>query len=79
MKERARATGKGQITVPHEVQRTKGVRPDDIVVVERKGSEPHVSPERAVSPFEKFRGIGNPGIPTGRKRIIRYFRKLRGH
>lgn len=29
-------------------------------------------------PFEKFRGIGNPGIPSGRKAILRHIRKLRG-
>jgi len=56
-----------------------GVRPGDSVVFELKGSKFHVAPVRAVSPFEKFRGIGNPGISSGRKWIIRYMRKLRGH
>jgi hypothetical protein len=28
--------------------------------------------------FEKYRGIGNPGIPSGRKSLIRYVRKMRG-
>jgi hypothetical protein len=32
-----------------------------------------------ISRFEQFRGIGNPGIPSGRKGIIRFMRKLRGH
>jgi bifunctional DNA-binding transcriptional regulator/antitoxin component of YhaV-PrlF toxin-antitoxin module len=28
--------------------------------------------------FEKFRGIGNPGIPSGKAALLRYFRRLRG-
>jgi len=78
MKKKARITSKGQITLPHEVRRAMGVRPGDTVVVEQKGAEFRVSPLRVVSPFQEFRGIGNPGIPSGRKGIIRYFRKLRG-
>jgi hypothetical protein len=30
------------------------------------------------NPFEKYRGIGNPGIATGRKSINRQIRRLRG-
>jgi hypothetical protein len=30
------------------------------------------------SPFEKFRGIGTPGITGGRKGINLWLRKLRG-
>jgi len=79
LKKKARITSKGQITIPNEVRRLMGVRPGDSVVFELKGSKFHVAPVRAVSPFEKFRGIGNPGISSGRKWIIRYMRKLRGH
>lgn len=78
MKKKARITSKGQITVPHEVRRAMGVKAGDTLLFEQKGSEFRVRPVRTVSPFEKFRGIGNPGIPSGRKGIIRYFRKLRG-
>ena len=28
--------------------------------------------------LEKYRGIGNPGIPSGRKAIVRIIRQLRG-
>jgi len=28
--------------------------------------------------FEKYRGIGNPGIPSGRKAVVRIIRQLRG-
>lgn len=33
----------------------------------------------AESPFEKYRGIGTPGIPSGRKAVIKWLRDLRGH
>jgi AbrB family looped-hinge helix DNA binding protein len=78
LKKKARITSKGQITVPHEVRRAMGVRPGDSLVFEQKGSEFRVRPVRTVSPFEKFRGIGTPGIGRGRKAVIRYVRKLRG-
>jgi AbrB family looped-hinge helix DNA binding protein len=78
LKKRARITSKGQITVPHEVRRAMGVRPGDSLLFEQKGSEFRVRPVRTVSPFEKFRGIGTPGIGRGRKAVIRYVRKLRG-
>jgi hypothetical protein len=32
----------------------------------------------AAMPFEKYRGIGNPGIRSGRKTIVRIIRQLRG-
>jgi len=79
VKKKARITSKGQITVPHEVRRAMGVRAGDSLLFEQKGSEFRVSPVRTISRFEKFRGIGNPGIPSGRKGIIRYMRKMRGH
>jgi hypothetical protein len=55
-----------------------GVGPGDSLVFEKRGSGFSVRPGRTMSPFEKFRGIGTPGIPSGRKGIIRYIRKLRG-
>ena len=78
MQKQARLTSKGQITVPHEVWRALGVRPGDKLLFERDGAEFRVKPLRAASPFEKYRGIGNPGIPSGRKAIVRAIRQLRG-
>jgi hypothetical protein len=34
--------------------------------------------EKAVSPFEKFRGIGTPDIGRGRKAALRWCREMRG-
>lgn len=55
-----------------------GVGPGDHLEFEQKGNEVRVRAVRYVSPFEKYRGIGNPGIGTGRKAIVKYFRDLRG-
>ena len=78
LKKKARITSKGQITVPHEVWRALGVRPGDKLLFEQDGAEFRVKPLRAASPFEKYGGIGNPGIPSGRKAIVRAIRQLRG-
>jgi AbrB family looped-hinge helix DNA binding protein len=78
VKRQARITSKGQITVPYEVRRAMGVRPGDKLEFEKDGKDFRVRPVRAQSPFEKFRGIGNPGIPRGKKGILRYIREMRG-
>jgi AbrB family looped-hinge helix DNA binding protein len=78
MQKLARITSKGQITVPHEIRRALGVRPGDKLAFESDGGEFRVRPVRTQSPFEKYRGIGNPGIPSGRKAVIRWLRERRG-
>jgi AbrB family looped-hinge helix DNA binding protein len=77
VKKQARLTSKGQITVPHEVRRALGVRTGEKLLFEQDGTEFRIKPIRAGSPFEKYRGIGNPGIPSGRKAILRHIRRLR--
>jgi AbrB family looped-hinge helix DNA binding protein len=79
VKRQARITSKGQITVPYEVRRAMGVRAGDKLEFEKDGKDFRVRPVRTESPFAKYVGIGNPGIPRGRKAIIRYIRKMRGH
>lgn len=37
-----------------------------------------VRPVRTRSPFEKYRGIGIPGIARSRKAVVRWVRGLRG-
>lgn len=78
MKKQARMTSKGQITVPLEVRRKMGVRAGDRLEFEEDEAGFRIRPVRSESPFAKFQGIGNPGIPRGRKAIIRYIRKMRG-
>ncbi|HQZ98464.1 MAG TPA: AbrB/MazE/SpoVT family DNA-binding domain-containing protein [Pyrinomonadaceae bacterium] len=75
----AKITSKGQITVPLEVRKELGVKPGDKLRFERNSvHEITVHPVRKQSPFEKFRGIGNPGIDSGRKAVIKYVRDIRG-
>jgi antitoxin PrlF len=78
VQKRARITSKGQITVPLDIRRALGVRPGDSLLFETDESGVRVRPMRHGSPFEKYRGIGNPGIPTGRKAVLRLLRNLRG-
>ena len=78
MEKQAKITSKGQITVPREVRSALGVRPGDRLLFESDEKGVRVRPVRAGSPFAKFRGIGNPGIRSGRKGISGWVRELRG-
>jgi len=78
LEKQAKITSKGQITVPREVRRVLGVRPGDRLLFESDETGIRVRPVRAKSPFAKFRGIGNPGIGSGKSGIIQWVRELRG-
>jgi AbrB family looped-hinge helix DNA binding protein len=78
MQREAKITSKGQITVPREVRHALGVKPGDKIVFERNGDEVVVRPARKESVFEKYRGIGNPGLPSGRKAILKMIAEMRG-
>ncbi|HEV2426136.1 MAG TPA: AbrB/MazE/SpoVT family DNA-binding domain-containing protein [Terriglobia bacterium] len=78
MERRARITSKGQITVPRDIRRALGVGAGDSLLFESDDSGVRVRPVRARSPFEKYQGIGNPGLPSGRKALRRWFREMRG-
>lgn len=77
MKKGAKVTSKGQITIPLEVRRTLGVGPGDRLIFEDEAGSVRVRAASRSSPFAKYRGIGNPGLPSGRKAINRWMRKLR--
>jgi len=74
----AKITSKGQITVPIEVRRSLGVRAGDRVAFEEREGEMRVIPIRTESPFARYRGIGNPGIGSGKRAIVKWLRELRG-
>lgn len=78
MQKQARITSKGQITVPREVRRVLGVRAGDRLLFETDGKGVRVRPVRNKSAFSKYRGIGNPGIRSGKKNIRRWLREMRG-
>ena len=77
MQKQARITSKGQITVPREVRRILGVQPGDGLMFESGEKGIHVRPVHRKSAFSKYRGIGNPGIRSGRKGIAAWLRELR--
>jgi antitoxin PrlF len=78
MQKQATITSKGQITVPREVRRVLGVRIGDKLLFESDGKGVRVRPIRNRSAFSKYRGIGNPEIPSGRKSIGKWLRRMRG-
>ena len=77
MQKQATITSKGQITVPREVRRVLGVRTGDKLLFESDGKGVRVRPVRTRSAFSKYRGIGNPGIASGRTSIEKWLRGMR--
>jgi len=73
----AKITSKGRITVPLAIRRSLGVRAGDVLLFEEDKTGVRVRPIRAKSPFTKSRGIGNRGIGSGKKAIIRWTRAMR--
>ncbi len=78
MQRQATITSKGQITVPREVRRVLGVRTGDKLLFESDGKGVRVRPIKNRSAFSKYRGIGNPDIPSGRKSIGKWLHGMRG-
>ena len=78
MQKKATITSKGQITVPREVRRMLGVRSGDKLLFESDGKGVRVRPIRSRSAFSKYRGIGNPEIPSGKTNIGKWLRGMRG-
>lgn len=74
----ARITSKGQVTIPRDVRHLMGVRAGDALLFEVAENGVKLRPVRKQSPFEKYRGIGNPGMLSGRRAIAAYVRRLRG-
>lgn len=75
----AKITSKGQITVPHQVRRMMGVSAGDrLIFEERSDGRMTVIPMRKESPFARYRGIGNPGIGSGKRSIVKKLREMRG-
>ena len=78
MEKEAKMTSKGQVTVPLAIRRALGVKPGDTLLFESDDEGVRVRPQRNGSRFAKYRGIGNPGIGSGRKAIHRWMRETRG-
>ena len=78
MQRQARVTSKGQVTIPYEIREALGLRPGDTVEFESGEQGVQMRAGRKESPFTKYRGIGTPGLPSGKKALIKYFRDFRG-
>ncbi len=78
MHKEAKLTSKGQITIPREVRQALGLRTGDKVLFESDGADVRVRPVRTRGAFSKYRGIGNPGMASGKKGINKWLRESRG-
>jgi len=78
MTRQAKVTSKGQITIPLDIRRKLGVRAGDQVIFEATDDQVTVRPASKESVFEKWRGIGTPGIGKGRAAVLRWTREMRG-
>jgi bifunctional DNA-binding transcriptional regulator/antitoxin component of YhaV-PrlF toxin-antitoxin module len=77
LKKRAKITSKGRITVSLAIRKALRVRAGDVLLFEDDKAGVRVRAVRAKSPFAKYRGIGNRGIGSGKKAIIRWTRAMR--
>ena len=68
----------GRTTVPAEVRRRMNTRPGDTLVSTIEGQEAAVRVHRRAGRFAKYRGIGMPGLDSGRGAVIDWVRQLRG-
>lgn len=78
MENEAKLTSKGQITIPKKVRALLGVKTGDRLRFEPDQEGIRVRAIRAESRFEKYQGIGTPGIRGGRKGINKWLREMRG-
>jgi len=76
---RAKVTSKGQITIPVEIRKSLGVQTGDHLRFEQHEGGIRLIRDANENPFEKWRGIGIPGIAPGREGVLAYMRELRGY
>jgi AbrB family looped-hinge helix DNA binding protein len=76
---RAKVTSKGQITVPVEIRKSLGIKSGDHLCFEKQEDGIRLVRDSEENPFEKWRGIGNTGIGSGREAVMAYMREIRGY
>jgi AbrB family looped-hinge helix DNA binding protein len=69
---------RGRVTIPHAIRNALGIQPGDKLLFERDENGFLLIPIKETSLFRRYRGIGNPGIPHGRRGINYWLRTLRG-
>jgi AbrB family looped-hinge helix DNA binding protein len=75
----AKVTSKGQVTIPVDVRRSLGVKPGDKLRFEPHDGGFRVVREIEENVFEKWRGIGIPGMGPGMEGLKAYMREIRGY
>jgi AbrB family looped-hinge helix DNA binding protein len=76
---RAKVTSKGQITVPIEIRKSLGVQPGDHLRFEQQEDGIRLVRDLKENPFEKWSGIGIPGVAPGREGVMAFMREMRGY
>lgn len=78
MKLSAKISTKGQVTISRQIRLVLGVAAGDRIAFEQiENGEIRVVPVGRQSPFARYRGIGNPGVDSGRQAILDRLRVLR--
>jgi AbrB family looped-hinge helix DNA binding protein len=75
----AKVTSKGQVTIPVEVRKALGVKAGDRLRFEAQEGGFRVVRDAEENPFEKWRGIGLPGVEPGPNAVRDFMRELRGY
>lgn len=75
----AKVTSKGQVTIPVDVRKSLGVKPGDKLRFEPQDGGFRVVRDEEENVFEKWRGIGIPGMGPGMEGLKAYMREIRGY
>ena len=79
MREQAKLSSKGQITIPVNVRNALRVTTGDGLIFELDRGEIVMRSAGRKGAFKKYRGIGNEGVKSGRKAILDSIAVMRGH
>lgn len=79
MQQEAKVTSKGQITIPKEIRRVRGIDQGDTVIFETDEQGVHLRPRRPTSVFAQYAGIWREGEGLTKDEINARLRDTRGH
>ncbi len=79
MKQKARVTSKGQVTVPKAVRRAMGIKEGDSLVFEVEDGDVRLRVERKPVSFADYEGAWRVGKGISWEEVNACVRDLRGH